>query len=140
MVHELRYSAILVPEFLIQLMFHKELLRPYFGKQLQYNSQITICEPLLTAVVLLGPELNSWCNLQNFGFKLQELQGLICFMQTLIKISNPQGRNPKRAVRNGHNWPIYILRSSGIEPSTLLPMCMLLRCKALFFFLPVVQF
>lgn len=73
----------------------------------QYNKYI-ICEPLLTETMLLEPELNSRCNLQDFGFNLQELQVLICFMQTLIKISNPQRRNPKRAVKNGHNWPIYI--------------------------------
>jgi hypothetical protein len=73
MVRELRHSAILVPEVLIQLMLHKELLKPYFGKQLQqYNSQTTICEPLRTAVIHLEPELNSRCNLQNFGFKLRE--------------------------------------------------------------------
>ena len=84
-VHELRYSAVLVPEFLIVVMLHKELLKPYFGKPLQqYNSRTTICEPQRTATMLLEPELNSRCNLQNFGFKLQELQGSISFLQSLI--------------------------------------------------------
>jgi len=64
-----------VPEVLIQLMLHKELLKPYFGKQLQqYNSRTAICEALLTVVMLLEPELNSRFNRQNFGFKLQELK------------------------------------------------------------------
>jgi hypothetical protein len=104
MVHELRYSAILEPEVLIQLMMHKELLKPHFGKQLQqYNSQTTICEPLLTAVMLLEPELSSRCNLHIFGFKLQDLQGFICSVHSLIKKSNLQGRNPKRAGKNGRN-------------------------------------
>jgi hypothetical protein len=73
MVHELRNSAILVSEVLIQLMLHKELFKPYFGKKLQqYDSQTIICGPLLTAAMLLEQELNFRRNLQNFSFKLQE--------------------------------------------------------------------
>jgi len=54
-------------------MLHKELFKPYFGKQLQqYNSRTTICEQLVTAAILLEQELNSRCNLQNDGFKLQK--------------------------------------------------------------------
>jgi hypothetical protein len=40
-------------------------------------------------------------------------------MQTLRKISNPQGWNPKRAVKNGHNWPIYIYSAQLSEMSVL---------------------
>jgi len=97
MFHELRYSAILVPEVLIHLMLHKELFKPYFGKQLQkYNSQTTICEQLLTAVMHLEPELNSRCSLQNFCFKLHKLEGLISFMQT-----HKNNQSPRKECQQG---------------------------------------
>jgi len=47
-------------------------------------------------------ELNSWCKLQNSGFKLQKLHDF--FYATFYKnISKTQGKNPNSAVQNSHN-------------------------------------
>jgi hypothetical protein len=39
-------------------------------------------------------------------------------MQTVIKNEQNSIKNPNKAVKNGHNWRVNMLRLSGIEPST----------------------
>jgi len=54
---------------------------------------------------------------KNFGFKLQELQDLFSFNR-LYQITINEGESPNEVVKNGHNWPMHMLRLSGTDPST----------------------
>lgn len=74
------------------------------------------------------PQLISRHKLQKSGFKLQELQKILSF-DGLYQISINEGRIPNDVIKNGHNPPMYMLRLSGTDPSTLQTTCSSLRFK-----------
>jgi len=73
----------------------------------------------------LEPQLNFRRNLHNSGFKLQDLQDF--FFQPFISNKHKWRKNPNEAVKNGHNWPMLMLRLLGTDPSTLQTTCSSLR-------------
>jgi hypothetical protein len=60
-----------------------------------------------TDINSLMQEWNSWCNLQNSIFKLQELQFDFLCANFYLKISKTHWKNPNRAIKNGHNWLMH---------------------------------